>query len=195
MTSVASATSNASTVTADTTAPILPVGADPEAALAILEVVDGAQAEQADRSDRESAELQEEHADDAAVATMHDKASLMRTQAWVDFGMATFSACVQASDAAASGSTGSGAGGEASQDAAMIKAVQSLADGNITASEQNDDADVKSDQAASTVAGFTVQSDNQAMGDAADLVKAALSAYQQYVTTQAQTQAAALHRA
>jgi hypothetical protein len=194
MTSVASTTSSASTVATDTTPPVLPLGTDPEAALAILEVVDGAQAEQADRGDRQSAELQEEHADDAAVASMHDKASLMRTQAWVDFGMAAFSAGVQASNTAASSSSSSG-GGEASQDAAMIKAVQGLCDGNLTASEQNDDADVKGDQAASTVAGFTVQSDNQAIGDAADLVKAALSAYQQYVTTQAQTQAAALHRA
>jgi hypothetical protein len=188
MTSVASTTSNASSVPTDTTQPVLPVGTDPEAALAILEVVDGAQAEQADRNDRQSAELQEEHADDAAVASMHDKATLMRAQAWVDFGIAVTSACVQASSS-------SGDIGDASQNAATIKSFQSLADGNLAAAEQNDDADVKGDQAASTVAGFAVQSDNQAMGDAADLVKAALSAYQQYVTTQAQTQAAALHRA
>jgi len=192
MTSVASTTSSASSVATDTT-PVLPLGTDPEAALAILEVADGAQAEQADRNDRQSAELQEEHADDAAVASMHDKASLMRTQAWVDFGIAAFSACVQAGDTAASSSSGGGDG--ASQDSAVIKTFQSLCDGSLAASEQNDDADVKGDQAASTVAGFAVQSDNQAMGDAADLVKAALSAYQQYVATQAQTQAAALHRA
>ncbi len=192
MTTVAATNPSLSTL-ANTTEPLLPLGTDPEAALAILEVREGTQAEQADRSSRQSDELLEEHEDDAAVQAMHNKASLLQTQGWTDFGLGVMTACVQASDAAAGDSTPGAS--SSSQDGALMKAFQGLCDGILTSKEANDDADVKGDQAAATVAQYSVQSDNQALGDASDLVKAALSAYQQYVTTEAQTQAAAIHRA
>jgi hypothetical protein len=190
MTTVA-ATSTATPTLSSETPPVM--ASDPESALAILEVETGSQAEQADRSDRESAELQEEQQNEAAVAAMHDKASHMRTQAWMDFGVAVTDACVQAS-AGGDGGSGSGASSD-SQTAALFKSCQSLLDGMQTADEADDDADVKGDTSGATAAGFAVQADGEALTDASDLVKAALGAYQQYVTTQAQTQAAALHRA
>jgi hypothetical protein len=174
--------------------PDVPVATDPEAAIAMLEVTEGSQAEQADRSARESAEVQEEQENAAEVTAMHEKASLMRTQAWMDFGVSVMSTCVQASDASAGGSSDA-ASTSGSQNVAMMKAFQSLCDGLVTAKEADADADAKADQAGATAAGFAVTSDNQALGDASDLVKAALNAFQQYVTTQAQTHAAALHRA
>lgn len=193
MTPVATTSPSASTLSVEPP-PTVPLAADPEAALAMLEVTEGAQAEQADRSDRDAAELHEEQQNASAVAAMHDKASLMQTQAWTDFGVNVLSACVQAGDAAESGSAG-GASSSNSQDAALMKAFQSLCDGTITAKETNDDANVKGYEAGAAAAGFGVQADNQAVSDASDLVKAALGAFQQYVTTEAQTQAAALHRA
>jgi hypothetical protein len=196
MTMTPVAIANASTAALSVEAPAIPLAADPEAALAMLEVTEGAEAEQANRSDRTAAELLEQQQDDAAVAAMHDKASLMEKQAWADFGVNVLSACVQASDASDCGSAGGAPSSSSSgQDAALLKACQSLGDGVITAKEANDDADVKAYQTGATAAGFTVQSDTEAISDASDLVKAALGAFQQYVTTEAQTQAAALHRA
>jgi hypothetical protein len=196
MTMTPVATTNTSTAALSVEAPSVALAADPEAALAMLEVTEGAEAEQADRSDRTAAELLEQQQDDAAVAAMHDKASLIEKQAWTDFGVNVLSACAQAGDAADSGPAGGAPSSSGSaQDAALLKACQSLGDGVITAKETNDDADVKAYQAGATAAGFTVQSDTEAIGDASDLVKAALGAFQQYVTTEAQTQAAALHRA
>jgi hypothetical protein len=200
MTTVSVTTPSASTSTPanddETTAALVTCGDDPEAAVAILAVDAGVTQQTADRTARENAELTEEHENDDQVAAMRHKASLLGTQAWVDFGCSVGEMCVQAGDAAAGASGGAGAGGgSAGSEVQAIQAFGKLCDGLLTAKETNADADAKAAQNASQVAGFAVQADGESLSGATTLVQSALSAYQQYVSTQAQTQAAALHRA
>jgi hypothetical protein len=169
-------------------------GDDPEAAVAILSVDAGVQSQTADRSDRENDELAQERANDDAVASMRHKASLLGAQAWVDFGCSIGQSCIQA-QSAASGPASPGASSSAGTQVAMVQAFDKLCDGLLTTAGASADADAKAAQNAATAAGFGVTSDGEALTSASTLVQSAMSAYQQYVSTQAQTQAAAIHRA
>jgi hypothetical protein len=152
---------------------------DPGAEVAALAVEQGGQERTAARGARAADEELQEHEDAESVQAMRDKASSMRTQAWFDAGATVVkAACAQDKT-----------------DTELVEAGQKLGDGLFAAGQVNDDANVKAHESAAAGAKFAAQSDTDAIGDATEYIRAALDYYREYASTQAQTAAAAIHRA
>ncbi len=126
-------------------------------------------------------EEQAQARDDAAqVQAMHDEASSMRAEGVFDAVTAVGTGCLKAYCPTAT---------------FVGEAAGKLGDGLWHASQHHDEAAAAAQKASSDQAKGAAQNDGDAASDANGYVKAGLDFYREYVSTEAQTQSAVLHRA
>jgi hypothetical protein len=149
-------------------------------------------------------EAEQQNADNEQVQDMRDEASSMRTQAWVDGGIGLVGAAasvvvpmVAAGPAAtgAAASTGATAADWGAASTAGTTAAGKMVDGFFSAAQHGDEANAAQDKAAADRFASDASDAATAAGDANATVSNALDFARSYVTTEASTQAAALHRA
>jgi hypothetical protein len=175
----------------DATSPVMD-GGDLGAELAELEIKNGDAERSIDHTQRSVDEAAQQAADAAQVQSMHDEASSMVVGAWVNgvIGVAAAGATVLIPPAATGGPS---TWGMAASD--LGTAGGKLADGLFGAAEHRDEADAAQDKAASDRYASDAKDAADAATSADATVSTALDFARSYVATEAQTQAAALHRA
>jgi hypothetical protein len=175
----------------DATSPVMD-GGDLGAELAELEIKNGDAERSIDHTQRSVDEAAQQAADAAQVQNMHDEASSMVVGAWVNgaIGVAAAGASVLVPPAATGGPS---TWGMAASD--LGTAGGKLTDGLFGAAEHRDEADAAQDKAASDRYASDAKDAADAATSADATVSTALDFARSYVATEAQTQAAALHRA
>jgi hypothetical protein len=175
----------------DATSPVID-GGDLGAEMAALEIRNGDAERSMEHTQRSIDEAAQQAADAAQVQSMHDEASSMRTGAWVSgaIGIAAAGASVLIPAAATGGPS---TWGMAASD--LGTAGGKLTDGLFSAAEHGDEANAAQDKAASDRYASDAKDASDAASGADATVSNALDFARSYVATEAQTQAAALHRA
>jgi hypothetical protein len=180
---------------------------DPAAEMAALAVQTGTTEHKTSTEARQAYEAEEASEDQDEVDAMRQKANDIETEGWIQgAGMA-----VQGAMDVAGGVDGLKMLGADSSQVGIAKAndvsgifrgtgLGAQAAGSVGASvfrahEANDDADAALHKANADQAKAAADDAHDAQQDASDYVKAALDFYRDYVSTDAQTQAAALHKA
>lgn len=167
-------------------------GGDMGAEMAALAVKNG-EAERATAHDERSVqEAAAERADDEQVQAMRSEASSMRSEGWFDATVGVASACVAIGFAPAQGATESA---DAIAGAHVIDGAGKLGDGFFKAGQHDNEADAARDKAAADRAESAARDVADAATDANASISAALDFDRTYVSLEAQTQSAALHRA
>ena|ERR1019366_3313444 len=189
MSSIQSVQSSA--VSYDATSPVID-GGDLGAEMAALEIKNGDAERSMEHTQRSLDEAAQRQADAAQVQSMHDEASSMRTGAWLNgaIGVAAAGASVFIPAAATGGPS---TGGMAASD--LTTAGGKLTDGLFGASQHDDEASAAQDKAAADRYASDAKDASDAANSADATVSNALDFARSYVATEAQTQAAALHRA
>jgi hypothetical protein len=167
-------------------------GGDLGAEIAALAIQNGNTQRATAHAQRAIDEADQERADAAQVQAIHSEASSMRAQAWVDGGIGVAAAFGDAfiPRAPTGGPSGWGA---ASTD--LTAAATKMVDGFFAAAQHDDEADAASDKAAADRFANDAKDASDAANDATATINTALDFARSYVATEAQTQAAALHRA
>jgi hypothetical protein len=176
---------------------------DPGAEMAALAVEEGNHERTFETHARDAYEQAEAHEDDQEVAAMRQKAEDIRTDAMKEgFGMMAGGAFDIAGgiETANVGSTQASQQGAAGEGAALrgggevVKGLATTWAAGDKAAQATDDANAAQHKAHADLAKDAAEDLHDAAKDAGDYVKAALDFYRDYVSTQAQTQGAALHK-
>jgi hypothetical protein len=162
------------------------------AELAAVEIQTGDTERSAEHAQRSLDEVAEEQADEAQVQQMHDEASSMRTEAWVNGGIGVVEAVAGFGFQPSPTGTPTTWGAAST---AVTTGAEKLADGLFSASQHDDEANAAGDKAAADRYASDAKDASDAANDATSFVSNALDFARSYVATEAQTQAAALHRA
>jgi hypothetical protein len=157
------------------------MGGDVGDQVAALMVENGEAERTTDHQARDAAREAESQADTAQVQALHDEASSMRTQGWVDAAAGVGNAILKAY-----GTPIGQAAGEA---------ATKVGDSAFSATQHDDEATAAADKAAADQAQAAAQDDTDAANDASQSIQTALDFDRTVQTTEAQTQLAALHRA
>jgi len=180
---------------------------DPGAEMAAMAVETGTAERKTASETRRAYEAEEASEDQQQVDAMHQKAKDIESEGWLDaagmIGQGVLDATGGAVGLAMLGSDSSQAGMAEANDVSSIfhaagLGAHGIATGFATekrAAEANDDANAALCKANADRAKEAAEDMHDAEKDAADYVKAGLDFYRDYVSTDAQTQAAALHRA
>jgi hypothetical protein len=158
---------------------VLEESGDPGAQIAALAIQTGSSQRRVARDIRDTEEANEAREEAAQVKAIHDKATSMRTQASFDGVMV----CAEQ------------ASGGDKETATWFKGIQTVGDGLFKADQTDHDADAVAHASAAEHYKLGARNADDCKKDAGDYIKAALDFYREYVSTQAQTQSAALHRA
>ncbi len=150
------------------------------AEIASLAVQDGDAEVTTEQEARDLGEQAQARADAAQVQAMHDEATSMRAEGVFDAVTAVGTGCLKAYCPGAS---------------FVAEAAGKVGDGLWHAAQHDDEAAAAAQKASSDQAKSAAQDDAEAASDAKAYVKAGLDFYREYVSTEAQTQSAALHRA
>lgn len=168
------------------------------AELAALMVQDGTVERATTRQQREDDEARALAQDAGEVQAIRAEASGMRVQAWVDVGatVVTEVAAIALTPAgAAQAAEVSGGSNGPAYALALGKAGQGAIDGYFGAAQKDHEANAKACEAAAADAKSAADDAHEALADANDLIKAALTFYQEYVSTRGQTLTVAAQRA
>jgi hypothetical protein len=150
------------------------------AQVAALAIENGDEERATAHVERDAEEHAEAAADAAQVQAMHDEASNMRTQGWVDGGIAVGAAALQSYCPAA---------------AAAVQGGAKVGDACFQAKQHDDEATAAAQKAASDQAQTAVKDDSDTATDANAAISTALDFYRTYTATEAAAQQAALHHA
>jgi hypothetical protein len=164
---------------------------DVGAEVAAMAVQSGQAQRDVARAARDADEAIQESEDEQEVAAMHQKADDVRSQALVEgFGMIAEGGFeVAGSTQGEAARKGLEGGGKIANGTAQIFA------GGMKAAEANDDAAAAQHRAAAEHAKSAAEDMHDASRDAADYVKSAIDFYRDYVSSEAESRSAALHRA
>jgi hypothetical protein len=141
-------------------------------------------------------EVAQENDDNQQVQEIHDEASSLRTQAWVDGAIGVGEAGASVAIGLSYGSQASpAAAGVQGGSTALFTGANKVVDGLFGASQKDDEANAAADKASADRFQADAQDASQDATDAGGFVNAALDFARTYEATVASTQAAALHRA
>jgi len=162
------------------------------AEMAALAVQSGQEQKDVARASRDADEAAEEHEEDQEVQAMRQKADDIRSEALLD-GIGTAAEGIGMIGAGFSSTPQVGerwqGGGK------LVAAGMHIGGGDKGAHEAADDATAAQHAAAADHAKSAAEDMHDAARDASDYVKTAVEFYRDYVSTEAETRAAALHRA
>ncbi len=179
---------------------------DPGAEMAALAVQSGTAERKASRDARQTCEAAEAREDQKEVDAMRHKADDVETEGWIQAaGMAAEGAMDVAGGAVGLkilGADATSLGAARAGDTTSIfrgvgvgaQAASAVAATGARAAQANDDADAALHKANADRAKGAADDMHDADKDAADYVKAGIDFYRDYVSTEAQTRAAALHK-
>jgi hypothetical protein len=188
-------------------APDLPplAGGDIGAEVAALNVEVGNSERTNAHDQREADEANQQTADNQQVQALHDEASSIRTQAWIDGAIGVAEACATVAIGVSAANAASTAGGAANAasgynsatgaSTAIFTGVNKVFDGLCGAGQKDDEANAAADKAAADRYAADAQDASQDATDADSFVNASLDFVRGYEATVAATQTAALHRA
>jgi hypothetical protein len=155
-------------------------GGDLGAEVAALSIQNGQDERTTAHIERDNEEAAEAAADAAQVQAMHDEASSLRTQGWVDGAMAVGTAVLKAYCPAAG---------------AAADGCTKVADGALSAAQKDHEAEATGSKAASDQAQTAVKDADETATSATSTINAALDFYRGYAAAESAAQQAALHRA
>lgn len=180
---------------------------DPGAQMAALAVQSGTAERKASSEARQAYEAAEETEDEKEVDALRQKANDLQTEGWIQAAGMAAEGAMDATGGAVGlkmlGGDSSQLGIASANDVSSIfhglgfgaEAVATVPASATRAAESNDDADAALHRANADLAKAAADDMRDTQKDAADYVKAGVDFYNAYVSTEAQTNAAALHKA